>query len=405
MGFCMKKVNIFNRSNTIIIILLIILSFIILFGMSYYIGITKFWNKMTTNHYLFRTYVVNRNDTTSKEEMIKRLKESPYILDAYTNDEYMMTSFIDEFKRDGKDGNIQLMGTIPNTKKIIYGKDLNKDNKYEIICPSDFFPDSIYANNSYNLHKSIDLKDRIDTEITLEFLKTKKEKFTLVGLYDRGHDYSSPNECYISHETMQELNDELKDKIYEQIVEYFNDPTIKPEDIEGNNIFILIDDSKNIDSILDIPGVTGYEKANSINTYKGDKILKITGILSIIMIWIVFILSLLIYKRKIMKDYKNIGIMIITGYSIKSIKKYKYKETIYLSILSFLISLVLSAISLKLYKTLFLYTDPELVLTPLNLSIVAIIISITITLLTSFLSTHYALKKIDEMEVLDIIYE
>lgn len=119
----------------------------------------------------------------------------------------------------------------------------------------------------------------------------------------------------------------------------------------------------------------------------------------------VFILSLLINKRKIIKDFKNIGIMIITGYSIKQIKNYKYKESTTISILAYFISLILSSISLKLYKELFLYNDPDLVLTPLNLYILAIIISLIITILTSLISTFYALKRIDEMEVLDIIYE
>ncbi len=97
--------------------------------------------------------------------------------------------------------------------------------------------------------------------------------------------------------------------------------------------------------------------------------------------------------------------MIITGYSIKQIKNYKYKESTTISILAYFISLILSSISLKLYKELFLYNDPDLVLTPLNLYILAIIISLIITILTSLISTFYALKRIDEMEVLDIIYE
>ena len=402
----MKKINLFNKNNIVVLVLFIILNFIILFGMSYYIGITKFWFGMTSNHYLFRTYLVKTDDIVTNEEILNSLKNNIHVLDSYTNDEYRSYAVINEFKTDEKNGNIGLIGTIPNTKKIIYGRDLSEDNKYEIICSNDFFPDStIYSSGSFNVHKSINLKDRINTTILVDFMEMKEVAFTLVGLYDRGYDYSNPYECYISHETMKELNNELQEKINEKLMDYFNDPSLNPEDVKGTNIFILIDDNKNIDTILDIPGVVGYEQGIILRTDKGDKILIITGVLAIGMIWMVFILSLLIYKRKIMKDFKNIGIMIIIGYSIKKIKEYKYKESIAISIFAFFISLILTAISLKLYKAFFLYNDPELVLTPLNLSIIAILISIIITLITSFISTHFALKRINEMEVLDIIYE
>lgn len=117
--------------------------------------------------------------------------------------------------------------------------------------------------------------------ISLDFMEIKEVNFTLVGLYDRSYDYSNPYECYTSHETMQELNNELQEKINEQLIEIFDDPSLNPEDIKGTNIFILIDDNKNIETILDIPGIIDYEKAIILRTDKGDRILLITGVLAI----------------------------------------------------------------------------------------------------------------------------
>ena len=95
----------------------------------------------------------------------------------------------------------------------------------------------------------------------------------------------------------------------------------------------------------------------------------------------------------------------LVGYSNKKIKSKKYIENFIINILSSIFSIFISIILLNLYNEFSLSKDASLTLMNTTISPLSIIISLVTILIITLISTYFALKKIDNMDPLEVIYE
>lgn len=378
-----------NKLNYIIILLIVLLGSTILIGSSYYLGILKFWNDFTTKSYDFNLLMVFTYDNVDKETFKNKLRNNERVKDVFDYTEYSSYAIFNDYVKENVNGEVNLVGTVPNTKKIIYGKDLD-DETNGMICPSIFLPDSlIYHNNRYDIKNVINLSDKIGKNINMSYGGEYDISIPLIGIFDSEYDYSNPNFCYVNHATMGSLN-----KLYQ--------PTLTNE---GAPIFVLIENLEDAEDILDYSEISSYSITKRLNTEIGNKILFVTGIVSFVATFLSVIIIYLIYSRRIIKEYKNISIMMIVGYDKRKIKQQFYMEGTIIYLISVIIYIGLSYFVINNFVKWFLSHKVSLSLISLNINILTVIVSSLFILISIFLAIYMAMKKIDNLEIHDVIYE
>lgn len=379
-----------NKINICLVGLFTILISVIFFCISYYNGVKNLWDKWINNSYDFNlSYIVSDDEIVSKKDLLNKIKNNPHVRDSFLYDSFLGSAVIEEFSNSNMSGEISIMGTIIGNKKMLYGREFNEKNTMEIICPSNFFPDSIYVNNSYNSKETIDLKKYLDKTIKIKYLGEYDITMKLVGIIDSTYDYSEPNICYVSHSTLKKLNN-----LYQ--------PNLN---IDAMPIYLQLDDISNIDDIKKYDGVMDVVQVKKIKTEVVDRVINIISVSIFITIIVMFSLSYLIYTRKINNQYKQIGIMKIVGYKTKIIKSIYYLEILIISLVSVIMSYFIVPFISNKFIEIFLYSDPQFSNMNLSVSPYSFLITLILTNIILFLSTTIALKKIDKFEVRDVIYE
>ncbi len=379
-----------NKINICLVGLFTILISVIFFCISYYNGVKNLWDKWINNSYDFNlSYIVSDDEIVSKKDLLNKIKNNPHVRDSFLYDSFLGSAVIEEFSNSNMSGEISIMGTIIGNKKMLYGREFNEKNTMEIICPSNFFPDSIYVNNSYNSKETIDLKKYLDKTIKIKYLGEYDITMKLVGIIDSTYDYSEPNICYVSHSTLKKLNN-----LYQ--------PNLN---IDAMPIYLQLDDISNIDDIKKYDGVMDVVQVKKIKTEVVDRVINIISVSIFITIIAMFSLSYLIYTRKINNQYKQIGIMKIVGYKTKIIKSIYYLEILIISLVSVIMSYFIVPFISNKFIEIFLYSDPQFSNMNLSVSPYSFLITLILTNIILFLSTTIALKKIDKFEVRDVIYE
>lgn len=389
----LKVFNIYffkNKINICLIGLFTILISIIFFCISYYNGVKNLWDKWINNSYDFSlSYIVFDDEIISQKVLLNKIKNNPHVRDIFLYDSFFGSAVIEEFSNSNMSGEISIMGTIIGNKKMLYGREFNEKNTMEIICPSNFFPDSIYVNNSYNSKETIDLKKYLDKTIKIKYLGEYDITMKLVGIIDSTYDYSEPNICYVSHSTLKKLNN-----LYQ--------PNLN---IDAMPIYLQLDDISSIDDIKKYDGVMDVVQVKKIKNDVVDRVINIISVTIFITIIVMFSLSYLIYTRKINNQYKQIGIMKIVGYKTKIIKSIYYLEILIISLVSVIMSYFIVPFISNKFIEIFLYSDPQFSNMNLSVSPYSFLITLILTNIILFFSTTIALKKIDKFEVRDVIYE
>lgn len=376
-----------NKINILFIALLTILGTVCLFGFSYYSGINSYWTKTLNNSYDYDLVLVNYDENIlSKDDVKTEIFKNNSVKDVFFYNEFMWWGQLPQYNNKFFDGQIHMVGTVANTKKIITGNDLSS-NKYEIICPNNFFPGTI-MNNNYNIKNTIDLSDKVGSTIEIAYLGQELIEFKLIGLFDISYDFTEPNYCYVNHETLNELND-----IYQ------------PELDLGDYFFVLLNDIDKQNNLSNYDGVSDIIQVKTLKKDVGNKVLAITGFSVGILIIISVVLGSLIFTRRLMSEYKNIGIMMLVGYTNKDIKNLKYIEVIYITLISFCLSILFAYLIARNYVNMFLWNDPQLSLISINITTLSILITLSLISITMIGTTFIVLKKIDELEVCEVINE
>lgn len=376
-----------NKENLIFIAIVLILNLVIIIGLSYYLSIIRFWEDWTKKAYDFNMIIIPPISDSTKSELLN----NKHVRDVFSYPEYQTYGIFTDFKTSTYNGEVQLIGTIPNTKKILYGSDLSLDNDNEMICPSNFFPDSSIYIGNYNAFKNIDLRPYLNKNINIDYvgLKDSKISLKLVGIFDGSYDYSYPNFCYTSHSTLKNLN-----SVYQ--------PDLKGDDF---GVFVLLDDISNAKEVLNEYNISSYTVVKRIKTEEGDKLIQIIAIISLVLLLIIFIICYLINSRRIVKNYRNIGLLKVCGYSKKDINKIFYFENIICLFISFVIGIIVSCIIMANFPDIFLVKEPFLSLMHTDVNIIVILLEIFIISLIVILSTKISLNKIEKIDVTEIIYE
>lgn len=368
-----------NKSNIFFTFILLMLNVTIIVGLSYYNSLVEFWKSMTERSYDFNLIYLYSSD------MLKSVKNNEHILDVFSFLEYREFGTFDDFLSDDIDGTVSLIGIIPNVKKIISGLDL-RDDEDGMICPNNFYPDSHIYSGNYDKNKKIDLNDYIGRNIKIKYLDEFDISLKLVGIFDASYDYSLPNACFVSHSTLSKLNNEYNSK---------------KKSKEG--VFVLLDNIKNINEVFPTIDSSNYLPVTQLNTEVGNKILRATTLVSVILIIILIMFCYAVSSRRIVKESKNIGILKICGYSDGLIKKIFFLENIILAIFSFVFSFVISIFIINNLSQWLLQTDLILYNLHVNLSLVILLFGVIITCLSLFLSTRLSLKSIDSLDISEIL--
>lgn len=381
-----------DKTNIILIILLTICSTIIIFGISYYISIRNFWDDWLNNSYDFRLHlVIYDSEITNQKQLIKQL-EKQKLDDIFTYPEYSVFGYAVDFQKDSIDGETQIIGTVPNTKKIILGRDLNA-NSYEIICPSNFLPRSNIQNQGYDSSLEINMSNYLNKKLTLSLFSLNdtdnKVDFKIVGLYDEGYDYSDTNVCYTTHETIKSINE-----IYQ------------PSLFEGDYpIYILINESTNLDEIHNIQGVEDVVPMKTIKTSVGDDILKVTLILLYVSVVTSLIILILTFKKRFENKFREYGLMLALGYTRKDLKIINLFESIEIFDLSLVLSIFILYILTYIFPTLILKNDMQLSKLNINIEFIPLIISIAVSFAILFLINISIIRKLKKQSIKNTIGE
>ena len=384
--FALSFKSILNKTNIIFIIFMTLLGTACIFGFSYYLSIKDYWYKTLNNSYYYNLVLASIEESKSLAKVKNSLRKNEHVKDVFEYSEFMWGGKILDYISDDFDGTVTLVGTINNTKKIMYGKDLNNDKTYELICPSIFYPD-YYLQNGYDLRKGLNLKETIGKELTFKYMNQFDIKFKLVGLYDITYDFSEPNFCYVSHATLKEMN-----KKYQ------------PNLDNNSNLFILLDDISNVNKLSE-DEIYQINKVKTLNQETGTNVLIITNIAIAFLIVMSLFLGNLIYSRKLMSEFKNIGIMLMVGYSKTQVKQIKYFEAIITGVFSFILSLILSHFISLNFVNIFLWNDPQLSLINISLYPISIVLAFFLIINSMIITSNLSLKKIDRMDIQKIIYE
>lgn len=373
-----------NKINIIFALLIFILNTLVITGLSFYKDIVDMWNDNIRKSYDFN--LVNVSGYEDINSLAIKTKKNSHVRDVFFSNEFMSYAVLEEAKKYDFSGDISLIGTIPGTKKILYGNDLN--NEYDIICPSVFFPDANAYSGKYDYDKVFDLKKMINKSIALKYVGLEDVKFNLVGVFDSTYDYSLVDTCYISHDDMKKLNNKYQ-----------------PNFTNKNSLFVLLDDISNVDEVFQDYKNLEITFVKTIDTEVGDKILFITSILILIFMIIVTIFIYFLSSRRIINEYKNIAIYKIIGYTNKNIKCIFYYENLILILASIMLSLISSYFLLNNFIFIFLKNDPYLSLINMRLSPYIIILSVICTFFLVFISTKNSFKKINDFNIMEYIYD
>lgn len=381
-----------DKTNIVLIILLTICSTIIIFGISYYISIKNFWNDWLNNSYDFRLHLVMYDpEITNQEKLIQQLSEQK-LDDVFTYPEYSIFGYALEFQNDSVDGETRIIGTVPNTKKIIKGRDL-ESNLYEIICPSNFLPKSNIQNKEYDASLEVDMSSYLNGKLTLNVFYSNYNDnaidFKIVGLYDESYDYSNTNVCYTNHETIKSINQKYQPLLFE----------------DDYPIYILINESTNLEEIRNIDGVEDVVQMKTIKTSVGDDILKVTLILSYVSIFASFIIIILIFKKRFENRFREYGLMLALGYTRKDLKVINLFEIIVTLSLSLILSILISYILAYIFPTIILKNDMQLSKLNINIELVPLIISIIVSFIILLLINICIIRKLKKSSIKSAIGE
>lgn len=376
-----------NKMNIIYIILLMLISLVMTTGFSFYKSLVSFWEDSTEKAYDFNLVSIY-SGTADIPDIVNELSKNENVLDTFYYDEFSSVGVFEDFKKENINGEVRLVGTIPNTKKIKYGEDLSI-NKNGIICPDNFLPDSLIYYGNYDVNNIINLEEYLNKKINFKFIGQYDTSLELVGIFDSKYDYSSPNVCYVNHSTLRALNNKYQP--------YLSGDT--------QQAFILFKDIKDADNILKKYEGIEYIPAKIIKKELGNKILAITSVSSCIILAVFFVFSYFLNARKVIKESKNIGIFKVCGYDDKEIKNIFYAENIILFSIAIIISMIISNYIIYKIPFWFFSKDPYLSLMNVNFSYQIIIITILINIFIIIISTKLGLKKIENVDINEVIYD
>ena len=283
-----------------------------------------------------------------------------------------------------------------NYKGINYtidsGREIKNDN--EMICSSKFYPGN--WTEVHNDDDFVNMKEHLNEEFKISFdkyyiidnnnrelIKSYEYKLKLVGTFDVNKDLTGYDVCYVSTHFFEKISEE-NTSIYkdEEAINEFE-----------NQVFVLVDKYKNIDSVTKKLTDSGYQTQlyAELDLSFFTTVEFVINIITIIITIISIVCVYLFIKNILEENCKNIALYKLLGYNDKNINLIFSSQYVINTSIALIISIVLSNI-IKIIISSILALDPNFSVLNIYIyyghSIVYFIFVITIILI----STNYLFK-------------
>lgn len=367
--FLIKK-SLFHKKINILKVFLLVLSMsLLILSCSFSKTFMNFLDNSVNGNVSYKVLLVDKLNVNKKE--IESIKGVSFVI---SNAEYSA------YVKTNNNEKILLYGVPQNYIEVISGKSMNN---YELtdnilICPSHFYlgeePEEIndeffnylYDGINYLNHKLI-LNDGVS--------------FKVIGIYDEEkYTYGEYNVCFTTFENVKKINSQL----YEDCENCLNE--------DDTSLYVIVDSYENKKAVSNTLKQLNYEVRDMV-TINTDSVSLITyiflGISSIIFL-ITFVIVLITNIKFSQYNEKNNLIYKALGYEDKILLKINYIESILISIISFILTIIFVVISYSiLHKT---YINDIRTGFSIQISGFSIILSLIICIILSLLSTYFTIK-------------
>lgn len=340
--------NIIRDKKNIILMIVFALLFLLLFTDTIFLkNFIGYINYAVNTNINFRTFSADKNGTnyTESSEELKKLDHvSEVYIAAYGN-----FSVYTNLTSNGLDGALELeYGTENTTPDSILGKNIEDLESGEMICPMEFYPDSLTSglkiNKNYiwtsdkTLNFEFIVYHPLNKVVDGELVEGDGErKFKIVGLYDNKLVMNENNVCYITPQDMEYFHSNLN-------------PHIDYDKDDYALVHVVVDKAKNLNKVKKEVESLGYFVSEDTSMTFDEKTVGTITILGIsffvIIIGTIMFLFITYLKKNIKSNIKQLGILRSCGYTEKDILKQEL-------IKNSLILIICSTVSLVAFSLLF----------------------------------------------------
>lgn len=398
----LKTINkkIFEKRNIILITILSIL-LVIVYSCVNIINFTKDYEKSSEkNNSKYRElFVYNKNADYNK---IRDIEHIEY----YVPSKFMASEFVQipEFNNAKANGQILIMPLI-NTNDISISKGKNLSSKNDIVCPEHFYPydkdDKIYYNMFLKGSDYIGLNIKVTPKVYEKYEDIKEPiNLQIVGTYKTKKFDGSIKTCYVNKEAFDYIKSDIQG-----IQISINSAGIKSEHVVSHEgVIVRVDEYENIDAVAANLRELGYSV--DYNIYIDDElmasILYIPLFVALIIILIIFNIIYSFLNKKNKYRYHYYGLLKVSGYTNKDIKKINVLENTIICNISIIISLILYLFILFILKRFvlheFTYNNYAIELPILYLLVIFILINAIFIIVSNHLT-----KKSLKLSVKDLL--
>lgn len=391
--------NSFTKKSIVTIILTSLTLSLIMFTMLFHKTLKNYWSDSITKLVDYRTFFVYYDyDHYEESDAIKKLKQHNHVESVSPFSSYLITMISNDYNNSKKNNAFFLLGVNKNPIKVYKGKNLesyNKDDKV-MICADKFYPYQDTSLSNSNPNDAIDLTNKIDKNLSLSFIDSKKEeKFKLIGVYDSKLNKTSGNICYTNAANVSKLN------LYYQSDLYNQNDVVYP-------LILTIDSVKNNDKTLAEIKKDGFYTNGAvlgINTETGEKIINIMKIITFTMLIVTIIIMIVIHFKRNKDDFKQYGLYKALGIRNYDLYKIYYiKNVIHFFIIS-IISILLCLIYMYFFNNLFLNTNLAFNGMQFKMNKIFVLIFIFFYLIVSNMFIYFYLKCLNRKKIIDLLKE
>ncbi len=387
---CKSSIIRTKKSNYWCFVFCSVISLMILIAFTLEKTISNYINDNIEKNIEYRTIFI-QYDVLSETltSVISKVSDLEHIDAVLKKEEYDTYVYVNQFKTSKTNGEINLIATnfIMNPP-IIYGRNIEKDEKNVLICPINFIADSnLLLRRDLNKEDYIDVRNYLNKEIEISYyaydysyeiprkVGKSTSKYKLIGIYDTNDNYLNSNVCYAAIDDISKINDIINGNMSEYTQDVFWYP------------IAIVDDSKNIDKVIEKLNNLGYSvlKKIEINTFIVNNIKKIILIIVFADLIISLICMRIYTKKKINDVNKDIGIFKAIGYTNSDVFKIIFFENIILEFIGTVIGVIVYTILLVITKFLINNSNIMIYNLKLNYSIFGLSVIIILTIFTTYL--------------------
>lgn len=382
MTFIVKK-RLFNKKNLILIIALSII-FTAIFACITMMNFIINYRIDSLNNENSRMLIISLPSTDEEYQKINSINH----IELIENRKFLLgiERNVPEFDSNSTNGILTIKALLKNEDvDINHGK--NIENEGDVICPSKFYPHSIYIGDSFQqeIIDSLFLKDQDIINKTFK-IESENEKylgksltFNIVGTY-LNKELEELNTCYVSKSDFDKLFSD-----YEYSSGYIDENGNNIiENYEYNSLIVRVDNYKNIDEVINsltkinFPPISFFTLDEQMLNYMTYIPLFICLIIAIICVNIIYSF----FKKKNRYNSKYYGILKSQGYTNQNICQLEAMEGLSVYLISIIVSLIFYAIVfVVVQKTLlveFLYNNYYLSIPLLYLFLIILMFAILI---------------------------